>query len=258
MPEVVHWNPRKRLAPSGPLRKLRRVTRVNNFGDLLGPLIVQRMAERIGLPPNAAGPARLLAIGSILHLSRAGDTVWGSGVNGKIEQASYPSLDVRAVRGPLTARVLRRSGLSVPNVYGDPALLLPLLWTPDELHIEPGTRGVVYVPNLHDMGAFPSSSLDPRGDPLSKVRHIASAELVVASSLHGIIVAEAFGVPVAAVASPSEPALKYEDYFEGTGRRMPTFAKSWRDVSGSSQSVPLSWNSSPLVESFPADLWSVR
>jgi pyruvyltransferase len=257
MPSLVHWNPYRRLARSGPLRVVRLPSRVNNFGDLLGPVIVRRLLERLQLPVELTGPRRLLSVGSILHMSRERDVVWGSGVNGKIRQERFPSLDVRAVRGPLTARALRRSGNVVPAVFGDPALLLPHLWTTKELGIRPGSGGTVYVPNLHDRASFPPQSLDPRGDPLEKVARIASAERVVASSLHGIIVAEAFSVPVAIVASPSEPSFKYEDYFEGTGRRLPSFSSTWREAVASTAPA-LSWDPRPLLDAFPADLWHGR
>ena len=49
-------------------------------------------------------PRRLLAVGSILHLARDNDVVWGSGVHGKIvvRRHQFKQLDAREVRGPLT------------------------------------------------------------------------------------------------------------------------------------------------------------
>lgn len=258
MPKIVHWNPYRRVAADGLLRVLRLPTRVNNFGDLLGPVIVRRMLDRLAVRSTLTGPPRVLTVGSILHMGREGDIVWGSGVNGKIVKERFPRLDVRAVRGPLSARALRKSGSEVPEVFGDPALLLPHLWSREELGIRPGTGGTMYVPNLHDMAMFPPSSLDPRGDPLLKVAQIASAERVIASSLHGIIVAEAFNVPVSVVASPSEPTFKYEDYFEGTGRRVPSMAASWREATHSEATAPLSWDPALLLEAFPDEIWRSR
>lgn len=89
---------------------------------------------------------------------------------------------------------------------------------------------------------------------MEKVAHIASAERVVASSLHGIIVAEAFNVPVAVVASPSEPPFKYEDYFEGTGRRLPRMHATWQEAAAS-ETTTLDWDPQPLLDAFPAGLW---
>ncbi|MFH8252156.1 polysaccharide pyruvyl transferase family protein [Microbacterium sp. B2969] len=195
-------------------------------------------------------------MGSILHLARDGDVVWGTGVNGKMLQSVYPRLDVRAVRGPRTAERLHRAGVEVPEVYGDPALLLPDLWTDEQLGIERRSGGTVLVPNLHDRSRFPQSAINPRGDVLTCVREIASARLVIASSLHGVIVADAYGVPAVLVASSTEPSFKYEDYYLGTGRPAPTPAATWRDAMDAVPSAPITaWSSGPLVKAFPADLW---
>lgn len=100
---------------------------VNNFGDLLGPLIVSRLMAQLGLDPEAVRPARLLTVGSVLHWAQDGDVIWGSGVNGNIPGGQHIAriLDIRAVRGPRTRAFLAGRGFTVPEVYGDPALLLP-------------------------------------------------------------------------------------------------------------------------------------
>ena len=115
---VVHWNPRRRWEspPARFGRCLRR--RVNNFGDLLGPLIVQRIRAAQGLgDPVHDGAVRLLTVGSIMRMAQRGDVIWGTGVNGKSIGAEYSGLhlDIRAVRGPLTRDVMERSGYRVPG-----------------------------------------------------------------------------------------------------------------------------------------------
>src|SRR5690349_3382462 len=64
--ELVYWR-----SPSGV-----------NFGDYLSSVIVTKIAADAGLflDEERPSPARLLAIGSILHFARNGDIVWGSGV----------------------------------------------------------------------------------------------------------------------------------------------------------------------------------
>jgi pyruvyltransferase len=99
--------------------------------------------------------------------------------------------------------------------------------------------------------------LSPRA-PLARVlRGIAHSELVVGSSLHGVIVAEALGVPARAVRSHAEPSLKYEDYFLATGRDPDeVVAGSVEEARERGGAPPPAWDPAPLLASFPADLWT--
>src|SRR5690349_6033070 len=124
---IVQWNPRRRREALHSTRGWPIPRRVNNFGDLLGPLIVQRIRAAQGLGrPARDGRVRLLTAGSIMRMARHGDVIWGTGVNGKSIGAQYSGLelDIRAVRGPLTREVLERNGHRVPVVFGDPGLLV--------------------------------------------------------------------------------------------------------------------------------------
>jgi pyruvyltransferase len=258
MPKVVHWNyVNLRRAGTGPItRWIPKVSRLGNFGDLLGPIIVRRVVTRLGLGRALSSQQRLLAVGSILRLAQPGDTVWGAGINGKsIGDGVYPRLDIRAVRGPATAEVLKATNESVPAVYGDPALLIPQLWTDAELGIERRSGGVVVMPNYNDLDAFPSDAVSPLGNPLERIRMLASATRVVASSLHALVIAEAYGVPAVLVTSSAEHDFKYRDYYEGTGRAMPV-PVDIADAADADPAPPITdWSADALLDAFPRDLW---
>src|SRR5690606_10219205 len=146
---------------------------------------------------------KLLALGSILHFANSGDMVWGTGVNGKIanEHFRFDKLDIRMVRGPLTGEFLVNRGLWVPeDVYGDPALLLPYLFP--KLKPIPVIGRVTVLPNFNELSTV--KPIVPQGynliSPLGYWKHVVNeilhSELVLTSSLHGLIISEAFGVPV--------------------------------------------------------------
>ena len=255
--EVVHWNPRKRVVPGllGKFIPIRRA--VNNFGDLLGPLIVDEILAERGLSGSDTAQ-RLLTVGSILHLANPGDYVWGTGMNGKKELGDVKDLGlhVTAVRGPLTRRVLQDSGLQVPAVYGDPGLLWSRYW-PRDSYVTSATRSVGIVPNLHD---WPKYADDPRvispiGHPHKVIKEIAACELVVASSLHGIVIAESFGIPARLIPPASEPMHKYLDYYGGTGRSLNP-ASTLDEAIELGGDVPPRWDPVPLLDAFPEHLWS--
>ncbi len=152
--EVVHWNPYRRRFQGRMSKHLPIRQRVSNFGDLLGPLLVERILHDAGFDPGVGDGEgrRILTVGSIMHLARTGDVIWGTGVNGKKspEAHHFHDLDVRAVRGPLTREYLMQRGIKVPEIFGDPALLLPKFYPELEQWRSEPMRDILVVPNLND------------------------------------------------------------------------------------------------------------
>ncbi len=263
--ELFHWNPVKPVFTSRIGRRIPIRKRLNNFGDLLGPIVARLLLEKLGLPYAERPPydRRLLTVGSVLHFAGDADTIWGTGRNGKVADSkhTFNALDVRATRGPLTQAFLQGRGIESPSVFGDPALLLPLLRPELRRWAEAKDRRVTVVPNLNDLREYKGAPavLDPRRSVDDCIRTIAGSEFVVASSLHGVIVAESLGIPARLVVSGAESRFKYEDYYRGTGRSMPEPAPDWRTAlsDGPSKAAEkMEWDPSPLMDAFPADLWA--
>lgn len=259
---VFSWNPRRPLVPGRRGSRLVTPRRIDNFGDLLGPVIVAGLLDSIPVPAvqPAADAPRVLTVGSVLQFARDGDVVWGSGVNGKSLAAMprEPRLDVRAVRGPLTRRALLERGVPVPEVYGDPALLAPLLFPGLRRLADRKVRGTLIAPNLNDAAGLRHRPdvLDPQRPLADCLREIAQSERVVGSSLHAVIVAEALGIPAVAVASAAEHPFKYDDYYGGTGRAGARLAADLDDAVRPAAAVPApQWSPEPLRAAFPSDVW---
>jgi len=231
-----------------------------NFGDHLAKIIVGQILASRGLSLDDQTPSvvRILATGSILHFARDGDVIWGSGVNGKVPETAFTArhLDVRAVRGPLTAEFLRRRGIAVPDVYGDPGLLVRTLFA-DRFAVT-GARDHVFVPNLHDLKLIGNQPdvVSPMQGWNAAVAEILSARLVLASSLHGLVIAEAFGIPARYVRlSETENLFKYQDYVYGTGRTELVYARSIEEGLEMGGMPPVTWAPDALLAAFPWDLW---
>ncbi len=206
---------------------------IQNFGDRLTPLLLQRFA---GLDVRWAPPesARVVCVGSILeHLPAGGPgTVIGAGKLIEESRVDLSAAEVLALRGPLSAR-----GIEGDYVVGDPGLLA------DEL-APPGDRrhplGV--VPHWSDVHlavdpAFVVAGrvvVDPRHDPLSVVRTIGQCEAIVASSLHGIVVADAFGIPrqiaYCATLDREGGMFKFRDHCAAVG--VPFSVGRWQRAGG--------------------------
>lgn len=255
--EVFQWNPLRETGDA------ERFALVNNFGDLLGPVVVERMLARHlpGAVPNpGADGRRLLTIGSVMHLAGPRSVIWGTGINGKVRNNTVqPSvkLDIRAVRGPWTAQFLHDRGIRVPRVFGDPALLLPRLLPELAIWRKVKRFDVLLAPNFHDYGDFTDEL--PRVDPTAPVSHvlrmIAQSRFVIGSSLHAIAVADALGVPARFIASRSESEFKYRDYLAGTGRDLARIARSVPEALDMGGHEPPRIDLDLLEAAFPWDLW---
>lgn len=256
---VYHWAP-----PQGGY---------SNFGDEIAPMVVRRLLERSGkghvavVPPERGRP-KLLAIGSVLHKADHGDVIWGSGVNGKVWPRNIERdirLDVRLVRGPLTRAALIRASFHCPEVYGDPGLLFPMLFESEinEYGKQSTDARILYVPNLNDDRFVDQSEykalkylqyVSPSRSPYEVAALIAKADLVIASSLHAIVFADYYGVPVIPVSSMFEPLYKYVDYFESTGRGPVRFASSVEEALDGRELGPAQFDCDAIMAAFPFDV----
>ncbi|MCR6685094.1 polysaccharide pyruvyl transferase family protein [Pseudoxanthomonas sp.] len=236
-----------------------------NMGDQLSQVIVSRVLALRDrrLAAKRSTRRRLLAIGSVLHFAASGDTVWGSGINGKVavDLHRFDDLDVRAVRGPLTARFLRERGIAVPEVFGDPGLLMPLFFPADLLG--PGKpRPLAIVPHFNEplekYRDHAALLVAPDCPPVTFMRRLLGARLVVSSSLHGLVLAEAYGIPAVYLDwGNGEDRFKYDDYYAGTGRTR------WHSGGSVDECVALGGNAgfdlaaiqAGLLAAFPHELW---
>lgn len=193
-----------------------------NFGDALSQSVTEWASGRPVRHVEKERSPKLLAVGSILHYARSGDTVWGSGMHPWAfhrylkPMDSPPDIDILAIRGPLSRDAMLTAGIPCPEVFGDPAILLP--------HVYRGsirkTKGIGLVPHLKERAVYADRTfIDVGQDWRDVVDRITKCETIVSSSLHGIIVAESYGVPAVWLRSSThEGALKFHDYYLSTGR----------------------------------------
>ncbi|MBS0623860.1 MAG: polysaccharide pyruvyl transferase family protein [Verrucomicrobia bacterium] len=238
-----------------------------NFGDFLSIKLVERIVNapiatsRNGIPREQK---KLLAIGSIIALASDDDVVWGSGINGKsvssLQRYRFQHLDVRAVRGPLTRDFLMQNfHIDCPEVYGDPALLVPYFF-PEFQKPEYPTQDFVIIPHYSELKMFPPSlyanvisPLEPWDQVISK---ILNSRFVISSSLHGIVVAEAFGIPARLLKITfNEPLFKYADYYLGTQRPSFQYATSVEEALLLGGEPPAKCDLQKLYQAFPFDYW---
>jgi pyruvyltransferase len=203
-----------------------------NFGDEITIPLLRTLFD-VEAIPSAMEDAQLLGSGSILDAwalrGRTGILrryfpnrkarhlhVWGTGFILPDTTAEWPqAMHYHAVRGRLTAeRTDDRA------ILGDPGILASLL-----LKTRPPVDAVVgLVPHYGDFDLLRNATalperwrlIDPCAPVVDVIREVASCELIVSSSLHGLITADSFGIPCvwARTANPSAnpPPYKFDDY----------------------------------------------
>ena len=174
-------------------------------------------------------------------------------------QKDWRRLDIRAVRGPLTAQVLREHGYVCPQIYGDPAVLLPLLYPVRHPARNCGALRIEHYTKKTKKEEKDTKSLSVRtGDWRTFLDKLSGAEVVYSSSLHGIILAESYGIPAVFVREGMEAELmKYYDWYFATGRYDVRSAADFAEAARMTpMEVPkLGRMQQALLESFPYDLW---
>lgn len=198
-----------------------------NFGDLLTSLLLDRFTR---LPSKWSEPndSQLVMVGSIIEQlpSYWVGVIAGIGKLHEKTVVNFPNARILGVRGPLTAKGLRGN-----LVLADPGLLANELvpiedkqydlgiiphWTDTTLEHDP--RFLKYNPKI----------IRVSDDPLKVISEIGRCKKVISSSLHGIILADAFHIPRRIEISPrvlSHPhqeggLFKWHDYSASIGMKL--------------------------------------
>jgi len=201
---------------------------VRNWGDKLNPALVRLLSGRepINREDAPKGSAAHWVIGSGLTWARSKDTVWGNGVIIQCEPDRIRQPRICAVRGPLSRSLLLAAGRDCPEVYGDPALLMPLFYNPE---VTP-SYDVGLIQHCREIGEEPLPLLPPgltvrvidiTGGIEEVIDAILSCRRILSSSLHGIIAAHAYGVPATWLKLSERPlgdGIKFKDYWASMGR----------------------------------------
>lgn len=239
-----------------------------NLGDYLTVLVMGALG--IPVAPAVPGEPALFGIGTVAgtdHWAGSGASrivVWGSGARPDFVGPSPVPVGFRVVRGPMT-----RDAYKLPDSTptGFPTLLLPDLLP--ILPPSPAPGETLFVNHCGNANATPpgfdaSVTMRCRRDAaLDLIGRIAGAAFVGSESLHGCVIAHAFGVPWC-FCTPrpwptTKPWSKYDEWFAFLGipgpadplPASPGAAKAWWDRTGRLGRAP---DVRHLLDAFPRTL----
>ncbi len=201
-----------------------------NFGDELSKIIVENLINKdkyiITYNDNNV-KINLMCIGSYIHMAKNNTYIFGSGIrtpNNLENGHKYSNLNVLAVRGPLSREFLIKKNIVVPEIYGDPALLLPKFYKP------------IIINNLNNkIGLIPHKSnyknyinidinkfylINPTDNWYNVINYIYSCKYIISSSLHGLICSDSYNKPNLWLDEYplQEGVFKFYDYFNSQTR----------------------------------------
>ena len=243
----------------------------NNFGDDINkPLLESLTGKHVSFVCKVNNQdEHILAIGSIIDsLTTENSVIWGAGYLTDEKPLLHKPKRVCAVRGPLTRKVLLSYGVECPEVYGDPALLLPYVYSPH--------KNVRYkygiIPHFHDYNATHVKHFRETHPEVLFIKmknykswkdvicEICSCERIISSSLHGLIVADAYKIPNVYVQFSDMVEgneFKFQDYMYGVGREYhaPLDMKKTIDLKDTeplfASYISIDYNPSSLLHAFP-------
>lgn len=212
----------------------------------------------------------VLGIGSIIAFFNIDNAViWGSGIMSSSTPIDGHPLAVKAVRGPLSRKFLMDNGIDCPEVYGDPALLIPHYYTPNvtkkyKLGIIPhykdkNNRWIEEIGKEEDILVIDIQNYDHW---LDFIDQICQCEIIASSSLHGLIMSEAYGVPNVWIKFKEREQtddIKFHDFFLSIVRdrnyTLVTEGLGYREICETAQQ----WKKgeidlTPLIEACPLKL----
>jgi pyruvyltransferase len=203
----------------------------NNWGDTVNPYLVSKITGRQVISSNRVinyrNKTEVLGIGSIISGDITNYAIWGSGVLSEETKITGKAKKFIALRGYNSLKKLREVGCNC-EVFGDPVLLFPDIFPGQGItknykygiipHFKDKNRRGVRM--IAEMSSPDYNIIDIQTGPEEFVRQVLSCETIISSSLHGLILAEAYGIPTCRVIfseNLKRGDFKFYDYYSGVG-----------------------------------------
>ena len=244
--------------------------RVPNVGDQINPYLIEKIARRRTHNVRSGLIKHTVGLGSMFHMANKRSVIWGTGVISDDDEFKHRTdcLHIVALRGELTGNILKGSG-KLPSkdtvILGDPGVLMPIFYFPKIAKEKKIGLIPHYVdaanPLIVDNNCF--HIIDVGLDPESFIDEILKCDFVLSSSLHGLILSDAYGIPNKWIAFSDKitgGAFKYRDYYSTTSNkheqcividsdsRLIEVSKKIEDLASVKRFV---YSKSALLKSFP-------
>jgi pyruvyltransferase len=209
-----------------------------NWGDIIPGFLIKKLSNSEKFDPsivfNVKSPNKkypIYSTGSVFKYVKNDSLVWGTGCIDYGQIGQKPK-KIYSVRGPLTRNELQKVGYQCPEIYGDPALLFPLIYTPQNI-VKKYKYGVIphYIDYSTDEGLSIIKHLEKNGIKIIDIcsgvyefiDQLHEVENVISSSLHGLIASDAYNIPNSRIIITDKIIggnFKFNDYYLSISREI--------------------------------------
>ena len=202
-----------------------------NWGDTVNPYIFKKITGVNVISSNSMfnflKKPEILGVGSIIVGDLSNYVIWGSGIISEKTTLLTKPKEVLALRGFNTLKKIREVGGDC-DVFGDPVLLFPEIFSAEN-SVKKYKYGIVPhfkdkssigIQKIHDLQNPEIKIIDIQSGIEDFVNDILSCENILSSSLHGLILAEAYGIPTCRLVFSKKLLggdFKLYDYYSGIG-----------------------------------------
>jgi len=220
------FNKLQKNEPAHPQIILKYFQKFQNAGDQFSHAAAKKYFSQNITPGNYKKneEANLVLLGSILQWADEHSIVCGAGFISKDAKLKEKPKSIICVRGPITASMLEIQGIAPPNLLADPGILAPDLFP--EKHETIHKIGIIphywdftspWIEHCRNKGFFIIDVLSPLEIFFKQLQQ---CEVIISSSLHGIIFAHAYNKPAVWVEISDKVAgdgFKFFDYYQSIG-----------------------------------------
>jgi len=203
----------------------------NNWGDNVNPYIFEKLTGKQVISSNSIfnflNKTKILGVGSLIVGDLSNSVIWGSGVIADQIKLEIKPKEILALRGHYTLKKIQEVGGNC-EIFGDPVLLFPDFFS--NINVKKKYKYGI-IPHFKDKTSVGIQKITKLQNPEIKIIDIQSSieefvidvlscENILSSSLHGLILAETYGIPTCRIVLSNKLEggdFKFHDYYSGVG-----------------------------------------
>lgn len=197
-------------------------TFLRNLGDRFAANVIDYVSDALPVLSRKE-EQHVLSVGSILFMAGPNSHLWGIGcLSSSLPDFTVDSRNIHALRGRHTADLLTKAGYALQDIpFGDPGILAAeVIAKQCDQSAKQAHTEIAIIPHYSNYDSYKThygasrevNIIDMGTDRIDVISEIASADIVISESLHGLIFGCALGKRITWIGNPNADKFKYYDW----------------------------------------------